>query len=983
MRYHALYPRLMFFVALLFFGVFVWLDYQPAQTQSNLYQINQLTSTHQAPVSGHPTSFVELNGKTYFTLNPNSFSSAAAIRSGLWETDGTDEGTMLIRDVLIHPTSLRRVGDLLFFKSIFGELWRSDGTVTGTLLLTEDLDRYQNSPLVAVNDRVYFVDRTGARGPTLWRTDGTPDGTVPLFAATDTQPFTNPEQLTSLGGRLYFVANDLTDDESRLWTSDGTTAGTEIVSGAPGALTKVVSVQDQLFFTVGIDDTPRELWRYDAETTTATLVASFEPTSNDAFFGLLTSLNDHLLFTLNNGNGDVLWQSDGTEAGTQMIIDVYADHTRDYLVPVAVTDSYLYFKAYEHRESAGEIGLWRTDGTSTGTSLIGTYFGVDANGPVWYEDKSPQHFVVDGETLYFITDEEALWQSDGTVAGTVQISTPPVKRLGLGADGLYLSLFDETTGYELGYTDGTTAGTRLIKDVDPNHTSPEINQVVTANGRTYLVQSSIDSLQGQLWMSEGIGSPAVLLDEEYRSYRLEAAGDKLFVGGWGERDEDDDLLIVNPETNQLEVLGTFSTVNFQLSLNGQIYFTVYDRETEELALWTSDGTVDGTVQLIDGLRYQTTNVWPLGPQFYAFDDHLIVVHQKTIWHLNTTGTEIASFEVPELGNSGYSASVGEHVLYLRVENNQLVRTDGTEEGTIYLTDGELVDLRVLAINGDAIYLRIGNDLWYHDGMGTAVTQLTTGAMLYDVDFNYEVVDGIFYFTRTHEDYGSELWTSDGTVVGTEQVQTIVPLGVDSYPGPNLWSFQSTLLFSKNDEAVGWELWGSDGTAEGTGLLQDMFPGAESSRPSYVGETATNIFFRAFNDTYGEELWQSNGTAEGTGFLKDIYPGTGSSYPYRSYANESHIFFLADDNEHGRELWQSDGTTEGTRMVIDLYPGLGSSGISIYGWQDDILYFTGDNGRDGEQLFALSSITPRSLPPDEEPTLPAEQAHHIFLPHVNR
>lgn len=983
MRYHALYPRLMFFVALLFFGVFVWLDYQSAQTQSNLYQINQLTSTHQAPVSGRPTSFVELNGKTYFTLNPNRLSSTAAIRSGLWQTDGTDEGTVLVKDVLMRPTSLQRVGDLLYFESSDGELWRSDGTSTGTLRLMEDLYRYQDHPLVAVNDLVYLVDQTGARGLTLWRTNGTPDGTVPLFAAADTQPFTDPKQLTSLGGRLYFIANDLTDGEARLWMSDGTTAGTEIVSGSPGALTKIASVQEQLFFTVGVDDTPRELWRYDGETTTTTLVASFVPASNDASFELLMSLNDHLMFTIDNGDGDVLWQSDGTEAGTQMIIDVYADHTRDYLVPVALTDSYLYFKAYEYRESAGEIGLWRTDGTSTGTSLIGTYFGVDANGPVWYEDKSPQHFAVDGETLYFITDEEALWQSDGTVAGTLQISTPRVEQLGLGADGLYLSLFDETIGYELGYTDGTAAGTRLVKDVDPNHSSPEVDQVVSANGRIYLVQSSIDNTHEELWMSEGVGSPAVLINEGYRTYRLETAGGRVFVSGWRERDDDDDLLIVNPETNQLEVLGSFSSVNFQLSLNGQIYFTVYNWETEELVLWASDGTVDGTVQLIDGLRYQTTDIWPTGPQFNVLNDHLIVVHQKTIWRLNAAGTEITSFEVPELTDRGYSATVGENVLYLYAENNQLVRTDGTEEGTIYLADGELIDPRLLVINGDAIYLRIGSDLWYHDGVGMAVTQLTTGAMLYDAELNYEMVDGIFYFTRTREDYGSELWKSDGTPAGTQQVQTIVPVGVDSYPGPNLWSFQSTILFSKNDEAVGWELWGSDGTAESTELLQDMFPGAESSRPSYIGETATNIFFRAVNDTYGEELWQSNGTVEGTGLLKDIYPGTGGSYPHSSYANESHIFFLAYDDVHGRELWQSDGSTAGTRLVIDLYPGLGSSNISIYGWQDDILYFTGDNGRDGEQLFALSSITPRSLPPDEEPTVPAEQAHHIFLPHVNR
>ena len=106
---------------------------------------------------------------------------------------------------------LTAIGNTLYFwtKGLVGTgVWKSDGTEAGTVLVRSFGD--QSSVLapdsfVALDGIVYFVALEGWQG--LWRTDGTTAGTYqidlfPNFKAA------NPAELTVVGDRLYFVAND-------------------------------------------------------------------------------------------------------------------------------------------------------------------------------------------------------------------------------------------------------------------------------------------------------------------------------------------------------------------------------------------------------------------------------------------------------------------------------------------------------------------------------------------------------------------------------------------------------------------------------------------------------------------------------------------------------------------------------------------------------------------------------------------------------
>src|SRR5687767_3616905 len=54
--------------------------------------------------------------------------------------------------------------------------------------------------------------------------------------------------------------------------------------------------------------------------------------------------------------------------------------------------------------------------------------------------------------------------------------------------------------------------------------------------------------------------------------------------------------------------------------------------------------------------------------------------------------------------------------------------------------------------------------------------------------------GIAYFTATHQDYGTELWRSDGTEAGTTMVKDLTP-GTVSSEISNLTNVNGTLFFA--------------------------------------------------------------------------------------------------------------------------------------------------------------------------------------------
>ena len=121
-------------------------------------------------------------------------------------------------------------------------------------------------------------------------------------------------------------------------------------------------------------------------------------------------------------------------------------------------------------------------------------------------------------------------------------------------------------------------------------------------------------------------------------------------------------------------------------------------------------------------------------------------------------------------------------MVVKLNSNQLWKTDGTDEGTIRISGvGSVTELIVM---GDTLYFTGsgsgggGRELWKTDGTsdGTVlVKDIRPGSTSSDIDA-FTVAGGTLFFRANDGTHGNELWKSDGTEGGTVLVKDISPSG---------------------------------------------------------------------------------------------------------------------------------------------------------------------------------------------------------------
>jgi ELWxxDGT repeat protein len=205
-----------------------------------------------------PLNLTEFNGILYFTIN------ADASSAGLWKTDGTEAGTIRIKEVVAIEKLIAVDGQLFFFRGTFGpsELWTSDGTEAGTQII-KTLNSIDN--LTNVNGTLFF-----SADSDLWKSNGTDAGTLLV------KSFTSISNLVNANGTLFFSAIIGPPFRSTLWKSDGTEAGTTLVKDNI-SMTNPLDVNGVLYFTGNDGTSGAELWKTDGTETGTILVKDMEP----------------------------------------------------------------------------------------------------------------------------------------------------------------------------------------------------------------------------------------------------------------------------------------------------------------------------------------------------------------------------------------------------------------------------------------------------------------------------------------------------------------------------------------------------------------------------------------------------------------------------------------------------------------------------------------------------------------------------------
>lgn len=331
---------------------------------------------------------------------------------------------------------------------------------------------------------------------------------------------------------LYFAADDCVNGEE-LWRTDGTPGGTEMVadiyegsrSSKPRSITNIDGI---LFFSANDGKYGKELWTFDPGSGKAEIVTDIYNGSIGSSPSRLIQFQDVLFFfAWSPSFGSELWRSDGTEQGTVMVKDIRPGPYSTGDFEMIVVNDLLFFWGSDGVHG-GE--LWRSDGTENGTEMVrdirpGSQGSIDS-GPLFVTYGIPiseayKFTKVKDKVFFFANDGTSgaeLWTSDGTKAGTFLVKdinpgfagSYPTHLVYTG-DHLLFAATDATTGRELWMINADSFDETLF-DINPG--TPDSSPLQITHVKDGLVFfSADDGTNGrELWAINGKDDP-VLVDD--------------------------------------------------------------------------------------------------------------------------------------------------------------------------------------------------------------------------------------------------------------------------------------------------------------------------------------------------------------------------------------------------------------------------------------------------------------------------------------
>jgi len=501
-----------------------------------------------------------------------------------------------------------------------------------------------------------------------------------------------------------------------------------------------------------------ELWCSDGTEAGTHLLRDLYPGRQGSSPQSLMVFDGILYFSAHTCYGRVLWQSDGTPEGTNVVLNVYMEMMQARTVNWVDMGSYFFFRGFTFGEGDE---LWRSDGTPGGTRLVKD---LSPGFTERYPNSSiPQNYLRLGDRLLFCTGPSYAWTphaSDGTPGGTVPLGTSGVFSNGftrLGDQAFFLSKVNGAGEYMLYRTNGTPAGTVLL---DQFSGDDWMKPIAAVEDRLVCARQQ-EGQNPEVWSMNTSGGDRQLLSpwrlsvQPIRSPHV--FGDALYMdlhGGGMQRA----LFRTDGTTAGTVLVADYGSVSVPsesaipaLTVDGAFFFMAPSVKFSDYAVWRSDGTAAGTFPLFAGIPLTMT------------------------------------------GHNGECACI--------TRDGRLVLSDGTVQGT-----REVAQLlkRVSGSAPEAAY-PAGNRLVY---------QLKT-----PVSWGYDTE-------------GREYWGTDGTDGGTERlaafiagekgdwncgINKMLPLSHDR----RLFFTVSGINLEEPQPQKKWLLWTTDGTAAGTRSVADM------------------------------------------------------------------------------------------------------------------------------------------------------------------
>lgn len=768
------------------------------------------------------------------------------VENQLWSTDGTTNGTRLLTEFppLALPFGGATVGNRLLMPTILPQgngLWQSDGVSHGLVTpISPARVGTSLSDLVSLGNVAVFAAQEDVHGTELWITDGTAAGTRVLRDIRPGVEGSWPWELKRSGNLVFFLADDGVLGRE-LWRTDGTAVGTfmigELVPGPGGVsgLAQMVSVAGGLVFPFG-----NGLWFTDGSrgmlvqgVTLPATASSFAP------------LGGRILFQV----GADLWATDGPAAGARLVrsfqgLILLRRGRQAYDAPVELAGRLLFLAS----DGVTGFELWTSDGTPAGTRLV-----VDiAPGALssWAEplfwEAGRAWFLADGGG----PEGQELWLTDGTAGGTRLIAdmTP-------GRGGSRVEQVLSVAGFRLLAVGDGSGGAVRVWRVDANTPQQVIAPLAPArSSRVFACASAGEDVALRFEASTGTEVARVLpsgaLTRLGPGDRLAAnEGDIGFLRG---RD-----LVVQAPGASARVVHTFGSDPFVVAgANRRWFVSLWTGANGEV--WVSDGTATGTSLLQIGMFQQAvpfgrltllssegglylTDGTAAGTSFLAVSttgvptglspfggEVLFTVDQRDLWATDGSQAGTRRLATLQAGTAPIRFAVGTRRGFA-LTRTALIVTDGTAAGTrtvrtfTHANEDDLVviDDRAFFTAAEAL---TGDELWVSDGTATGTIELDLWpGPSSSTPRELAAIGDRVAFAASDPVAGRELWVSDGTLAGSGRVADLRAGLLGSAPA-RIVRAGATVYFMADDGVSGSEPWLAPLRFFGAAAV-DVLPGA--------------------------------------------------------------------------------------------------------------------------------------------------------------